>query len=301
MKTSYPTVEHIVTSAKLCQLIYEFSDNAEATKQKIENLFFDSESELTWFNITATDTQAFIVKDKTNLYIVFQGSQSTADWITNAILELTPNPAGTGHYHLGFMHACTLSFKEIGTHIQSEVAKNPNLNVVITGHSLGGAMAMLYCFLLQTKTPQLSVKNLITFGQPRCGNLEFINFYNSLNIPYFRFVNDGDYVTDVPPPYGKSSWSHAGKGFLLNFNSVTPYNDNYEKNLMVRLFMLAITSLRMKFANKFNAKELAKNHDMRLYEKNILTNLPQIIEFTSAITTSEETPNSADDHNNTLS
>lgn len=281
MKTSFQVVEHIVTGAKLCQLIYEYSHSADATKNKIENLFTDSSCELTWFDIKSTDTQALTLKNKNDLYVVFQGSESTVDWINNAIFELVPNTSGQGHYHRGFMHACTLSFKDIGAQILNEVSKNPNINIIITGHSLGGAMAMLYCQLLKEANPQLSVTSLVTFGQPRCGNLDFIKSFDTLKIPYFRFVNDGDYVTDVPPPYNTSNWSHTGSGFILKSSSIIPYGDDYEKLIFTRLIILAVTAIRTKLSQTFNAKELSKNHDMALYVRNVLTNLPKINEHVS--------------------
>lgn len=301
MKTSFQVVEQIVTSAKLCQLIYEYSNNANATKNKIESLFDETNCELTWFDIKSTDTQAFIVKNKNDLYVVFQGSASATDWINNAIFELIPNSSGKGHYHRGFMHACTLSFKEIGAQIQAEFSKNPNVNIIITGHSLGGAMAMLYCQLLKEANPQILVTNLITFGQPRCGNIEFIKSFDTLSIPYFRFVNDGDYVTDVPPPYSTSNWSHTGSGFILKSSDMTSYGDDYEKLLAVRLLILIVTAIRTKLSRAFNAKELSKNHDMQLYVRNVLANLNNINEHVLSQLKETKTASPVNTNESTLS
>ena len=286
MKAKHQVTEHIAYSATLCKLVYEYSTDEAATKEKIKTLFIDSEVELKWFNIEATDTQALIVKQQNNLFIVFQGSQSDHDWANNAIFELVPYTSGSGHYHRGFMNICNISYTDVGTYIQNEVTKNANLKITVTGHSLGGAMAMLYALLLQKA--KINVTQLITFGQPRCGNLEFVNFYSTLKIPYYRFVNDGDYISDVPPPYRKSNWSHTGDGFLLQTNSVLRYNDDYEKLLLVRYILTAIIAVKMLIAKNFNAHELAKNHDMELYEKNVLSNLVQISKMVDTAATEEE-------------
>ena len=66
------------------------------------------------------------------------------------------------------------------------------LPLFITGHSLGGALA-----LLATKLVAPNVNGACyTFGAPRIGNYEYFRF---LKTPVYRIVNSSDIVPRVPP------------------------------------------------------------------------------------------------------
>ncbi|EEF28563.1 uncharacterized LOC8284735 [Ricinus communis] len=80
-----------------------------------------------------------------------------------------------------------------------------NAKFVVTGHSLGGALAILFtCILeIQQETEVLDrLLNVYTFGQPRIGNYNLGYFMqNRLNFPerrYFRVVYCNDMVPRVP-------------------------------------------------------------------------------------------------------
>lgn len=74
------------------------------------------------------------------------------------------------------------------------------------GHSLGGAMATICagrCFLSHINS---NPEQLFTFGSPRVGNKAYINF---VRLEHFRFVNNNDIVTRVPPVW--FGYTHAGR------------------------------------------------------------------------------------------
>ncbi len=67
---------------------------------------------------------------------------------------------------------------------------NPKYKIVITGLSLGAAMArMTSFFLIDRKQFGNATYELYTFGEPRVGNKPFAEFMNSLNITTARIVN----------------------------------------------------------------------------------------------------------------
>lgn len=69
--------------------------------------------------------------------------------------------------------------------------------IYVTGHSLGGAMAVVMTSFVQKHTPVHGrLESLITFGQPRVGNKEF---NDSIKCEWKRFVNNNDVVPRVPP------------------------------------------------------------------------------------------------------
>jgi triacylglycerol lipase len=78
---------------------------------------------------------------------------------------------------------------------------------VVTGHSLGGALAMLGAKILAGAG--FEVQAVYTFGQPRVGDREFARVYDErLGERTFRFVNEEDIVPRVPG--WLSGYRHAG-------------------------------------------------------------------------------------------
>lgn len=70
-----------------------------------------------------------------------------------------------------------------------------------TGHSLGGAMAMMMAHHVMLSSLNLVENRSIvayTFGQPRMGNAAYANSVDSLLPTYFRVVNAADVVPHVP-------------------------------------------------------------------------------------------------------
>jgi len=79
-------------------------------------------------------------------------------------------------------------------------AANPNYQLWVAGHSLGGAMASL-CAALAIKLnmwPASDVK-LVTFGQPRTGDINFAKAHDLLMFFGYRVVHQNDLVPHIPP------------------------------------------------------------------------------------------------------
>lgn len=104
--------------------------------------------------------------------------------------------------HAGFWQ----SLQEVQELVDEAVARIPHDALVVTGHSLGGAMAA------QWVAGRRDVDALYTFGQPRAGDAAFATLLRDM--PYFRIVNDRDVVPHVPLTLthgGKLGWiDHAG-------------------------------------------------------------------------------------------
>ncbi len=79
------------------------------------------------------------------------------------------------------------------------------------GHSLGGAMATICagrCFLSHIESVP---EQLFTYGSPRVGDKRYINF---VKLDHYRFVNNNDVVTRVPPVF--MGYRHSGSEVYLN-------------------------------------------------------------------------------------
>ncbi|WP_449343991.1 lipase family protein [Streptomyces tricolor] len=72
--------------------------------------------------------------------------------------------------------------------------------VYFTGHSLGGALAMLAGARLYLEEPHLAADGVHTYGQPRtCDRLLAVAFHKGFGGRMYRFVNNNDVVPQLPP------------------------------------------------------------------------------------------------------
>jgi len=74
----------------------------------------------------------------------------------------------------------------------------PSRPTVVTGHSLGSALATLFV-LENDARRRFEVATLCTFASPRVGNLEFARRFDQLPITSWRIVNSLDVVPRLPP------------------------------------------------------------------------------------------------------
>ena len=139
------------------------------------------------------------------LVLAFRGTEKkVSDWLTDA--RCVPRVDGNAKVHSGFLDAFETTKDAKGRTVKQVVkgilarsdAKDEHrrrLPLFITGHSLGGALA-----LLATKLVASDVNGACyTFGAPRVGNYECFRF---IKTPVYRVVNSADVVPRVPPGAG---------------------------------------------------------------------------------------------------
>ena len=83
--------------------------------------------------------------------------------------------------------------------------------VLVTGHSLGGALATLGAHDMRTRFPNTHVA-VYTFGSPRVGNRALALEYNDLVPEHFSVINDQDPVARVP----KRAYKRVGNRVIVN-------------------------------------------------------------------------------------
>lgn len=164
----------------------------------------------------ATDTEALVYHGENGgaTYVIFPGTSSAEDWRTDfkfrkSAWQIGPGNVFAGRVHRGFNAAILSVIDQIITLLPAEA------RVVIAGHSLGGALAMLCAHQLTSRIAAPGkVAAVYTFGQPRVGNWTFSLYYNAaLHDETFRIVNAGDPVTVVPPVL--FGYKHAGTEVYL--------------------------------------------------------------------------------------
>jgi hypothetical protein len=146
----------------------------------------------------ATDTQVRIEEVSRGAFqVTFPGTASLTDWRTDAKVRRAEWACG-GLVHRGFAGAFWSVKTEIFRALQDA------RRVIVTGHSLGGALATLCADAMISQGWGDKIRNVITFGSPRVGNGKFAQLYNvTLGARTRRVVNAGDPVPHVPWLFGR--------------------------------------------------------------------------------------------------
>jgi triacylglycerol lipase len=182
--------------------------------------------------INVKSTQFFVANKSSDSYtiIAFRGTRpdQLKDWLTD--IEAQPidfnqyfSVPDVGQTHFGFTYVLASVFPQILNTLRGLPQSGGTL--WLGGHSLGGALAVIAgaALLYQERRP---VNGIYTFGQPRVSTLNFSqNLESQLGTTIFRFVNNEDVVTRVPPrlPF---CYDHVGQ--LCYFDAKgTLQNDEY--------------------------------------------------------------------------
>ncbi|KAJ2930259.1 hypothetical protein H1R20_g6800, partial [Candolleomyces eurysporus] len=137
-------------------------------------------------SIDRSGTQGFVTRDDNRKEIVvsFRGTFSIGDAIVDLQVAMTdlnsPGVTGVGssRVHTGFHFAYNAVANDVITAVRGQLSSRPSYTVVVTGHSLGGAVASLGALSLKSAFPSANVK-LYTYGQPRVGNAAFASLVES--------------------------------------------------------------------------------------------------------------------------
>jgi len=164
--------------------------------------------EFTWIEDERMDTQGFVCGDEDCVTVVFRGTESPLDWITDLHATLTQHASGVGRVHRGFY----ISYSLIERQLRDALKGLGSRNLLFTGHSLGGALAVLAASDFSSPS---RITRLYTFGQPRVGDAAFIARVNARVDGYHRFVNNNDVVARAP--LEKWGFAHGGRLNHLDF------------------------------------------------------------------------------------
>ncbi|WP_443062727.1 lipase family protein [Streptomyces sp. NBC_00390] len=145
------------------------------------------------------DTQAYTMAGRDMIVTGFRGTEPVQikDWLSDATTPPWPGPSKVGYVHYGFAQALESVFPGVEKTI-AEFRDNSQ-SVFFTGHSLGGALAMLAGARLFMEDPRLRADGIYTFGQPRtCDRLLAAAHNKAFTKRMHRFVNNNDIVPHLP-------------------------------------------------------------------------------------------------------
>ena len=231
------------------------SENARQNKEELDKVypgcfFLDSPE---------TDTQGFVfqkdVGGKYDVYIFFRGTQQIRDWLTDLNAFHTVYPYGNRNskirVHQGFIKAyksVRSDIHRILNNIRGDLGQ-----VIIGGHSLGGALSILCAVDIQYNFTDCI--ECYPSGNPMPGNKAFAESYNSRVPLTFRTYMRKDVVPLMPPKwfgkYTNGGYTHAG-----NPNPIGPGKFWYG----------LINWIKRHFKSANIAADLT-NHSMALYKQ----------------------------------
>lgn len=137
----------------------------------------------------------YFLKVEDQAVIVFRGTDDFNDWLANLDTEVAKT--GSGLAHGGFYS----SYMGLAPQVYELLDENKTKRVWITGHSLGGALAVVCGFDLADQG-DVAIDGLITFGQPMVAKPPLAKRIEELlHGRYVHYVNQKDVVTRIPPGF----------------------------------------------------------------------------------------------------
>ena len=231
--------------AKLADVAYK----AEAA---IRNSLEAQDFELTYYHTIAGTQVAFFLatSELSRTQVVsIRGTSNIENAMVDISLKLRVD-ADTGvALHDGFAYVAKQVYAELKPRL------NPEYKIDVTGHSLGGAVAVILAIFMDRD--QFDVNQVVTFGQPKVTNIAGATLLQDINI--IRVVDPHDLVPLVPlfDPLDINNldiYWHAGREVIL-------LEDNRYAILEGMDSMLRATKFTQKPMNEANLK----NHQMSAY------------------------------------
>lgn len=122
-------------------------------------------------------------------YVSFRGTSNLENALVDLDLSLQLDAGLNIQLHQGFAAAAKAAYEDVKSKLDKDQP------ITTTGHSLGGAIAVIVGMHLQRDGYQLD--QVITFGQPKVTNVSGADVFASL--PLIRVVTPKDIVPLVPP------------------------------------------------------------------------------------------------------
>ncbi|KAK9799340.1 hypothetical protein WJX73_007370 [Symbiochloris irregularis] len=152
------------------------------------------------------DTKVLIAWGKHQVVLAFRGTASLVNAKSDLKVWRVPHPLIRGHYYLGtkpLVHsgfwrawvANDLNTRTLGflQKLYSTGQVDAGARVCVTGHSLGGALAMLAAHDIATQIQPARLQ-VYTYGAPYPGNHAFCRSYDAVCPDTWHIVNDRDPV-----------------------------------------------------------------------------------------------------------
>jgi len=226
-------------------------------------------------NIAHPQTHGFLALFDKAIVLCFQGTKTFENWLEDGEILLVPF-RHIGFIHHGFRNSFDSVYDEALSTLQQWGKLPGGRTLWITGHSLGGALALVAAAYLRfpadpTKILPRPIAGLYTFGQPRVGTHAFCQACDAnFGITYFRYINNEDIVTRVPPR--EIGYWHGGIDEYMDENGVI-HEDPVRWQLFLDRVAVGMAKVRELRITRPEL-EFIKDHAIKLYIEAIEKNLP---------------------------
>ncbi|NUQ66584.1 MAG: lipase family protein [Pirellulales bacterium] len=185
--------------AELSQIAYMPPEPALTCVRKIgftESVYFDRDG-----------AQAYRFRNSHDCVVVCRGTEPH-EWNdvkadANAVAVLAET---IGRVHSGFKQEVDDLWPMLG-----HTLKDYDGPLWFAGHSLGGAMATICAGRCKVSDICPNLEGLFTYGSPRVGDRAYVNH---CRLVHYRWVNNNDIVTRVPPTW--LGYCHSGREMYID-------------------------------------------------------------------------------------
>ncbi|XP_052180606.1 phospholipase A1-Igamma1, chloroplastic [Diospyros lotus] len=147
-----------------------------------------------------------------DIAVAWRGTVAPSEWYEDMQQQLEPVGGGDARVERGFLSiyksksiatrynkssASEQVMKEVKRLVDFYKDRGEEVSLTITGHSLGGALALLNAYEAATTIPNLPI-SVISFGAPRVGNIAFRDELYQLGVKTLRVVLKQDVVPRMP-------------------------------------------------------------------------------------------------------
>lgn len=241
--------------AAISDAVYEIDTSNR--RSRISVLDFEEQETMFHRLLTFGDLEASILRSENTVIIAFRGTEAIGDFggiidvFSDVDIATVPFHGGTFIVG-GIARLANLFLPEI----LSQLRAMPEINEIwLTGHSLGGALAMAVGFALHVTHP-ITVRRVVTFGAPRIGGaVKWARRAEASGFRVDRWVNDGDAVPRVPST-GQATldprtwipviWKHYGRLNYIDWESSSVYfNDDKLLGFLINVRDLSFSDHQM--------------------------------------------------------
>ncbi|THG15308.1 hypothetical protein TEA_010185 [Camellia sinensis var. sinensis] len=137
-----------------------------------------------------------------DIVVAWHGTVAPSEWYKDLQRKLEPIGEGEAKVERGFLSiyisksdatrynkssASEQVMKEVKRLVKFLKTRGEQVSLTITGHSLGGALALLNAYEAATAIPNLHI-SVISFGAPRVGNIAFRDEIHQMGVKTLRMV-----------------------------------------------------------------------------------------------------------------
>jgi hypothetical protein len=183
-----------------------------------------------WTIVSESSTDEFYVynyilwrSDEYKKYIIaFPGTNEILELLKEAVnIELVDYGGDNDFKVVNYFKKVAFELKNLifSEEVLKDINDHPGYQIIATGHSLGASVATIILYEAVSKfyiDSSLNEPVLITFGQPRIGNEEFVLDFNKKIKNVIRIARDGDIVVSLPYSPIKNPYRHLGGLILVN-------------------------------------------------------------------------------------